>query len=142
VTTPGPPARPLGLVLLLLVAVGLLAGCTDDGDAPPGDAAATSTTTFLTADALPVFVASRPIPAGTSAETALDEGWLQPDSVTRAQFPEDAVVSAELLEGTVASNDVGAGAIVTIGMFVSPSSPTSPVVTNPTLPPDATQPVP
>jgi len=137
----------------VLVATGaLFGGCADDGNDPPGDAAATTTTTFLTADALPVFVASQPIPAGTSAETALDEGWLQPDSVTRAQFPEDAVVSAELLEGTVASNDVGAGAIVTIGMFVSPSAPTSAAPTSDALAsdgatntppsPDATQPAP
>lgn len=125
---------------MLLAAGALVAGCGDGDSGTPGRAAATTTTTFLTADALPVFVASQPIPAGTAAETALEEGWLLPDTVTRAQFPEDAVVSEELLDATVAAADVGEGTIVTIGMFVSPSD--ADITTNTTSSTDATQPAP
>lgn len=109
---------PLLAALLLVVLAPAVGGCGDGGD-DGGDAGSTTTLPeVVSADALPVLVAAAPIPAGTEATVALEEGLLEEDTVTRAQFPEDAIVTIELIEGQVASGDIGEGAIITAGMFV------------------------
>lgn len=72
-----------------------------------------------------MLVADEAIPAGTDAAAALADGRLRSTTVTRDQFPEDAIVSAELIEDKVAADDLLAGTIITAGMFVDPTSPTS-----------------
>lgn len=109
--------RPLA-VLVVGVAVATM-GC---GGTEPDPAADEDTTTtgpaVLDPDRLPVLVAARPIAAGTEATTALEQGWLEATTVTRAQFPEDAVVTVELIDDLVAAQDIGEGTIITAGMFV------------------------
>jgi hypothetical protein len=118
-----PGMRMIRLVSMLvsaLVAAALLAGCAGGGGSDEADDDAPTTTALLTADALPVLVADVLVPAGTDAGAALRDGLLREDTVTRAQFPEDAIVSLELIEGYVAADDIGAGTIITAGMFVAP----------------------
>jgi flagella basal body P-ring formation protein FlgA len=99
--------------------------CGGGGDGDPDPDAGPAPTTALTSDALPVLVAEREIPAGTDAAAALADGSLREDTVRRDQFPEDAIVSAELIEDKVAAQDLVPGTIVTVGMFVDPTSPTT-----------------
>jgi flagella basal body P-ring formation protein FlgA len=107
---------------VVLVAVLALAGATTAcGDDGPSSGDGGTTTSALSPDALPVFIANERIPAGTDAAAALDDGRLREERVSRDQFPEDAIVSAELIEDKVAAEDLPPGTIITAGMFVEPT---------------------
>jgi flagella basal body P-ring formation protein FlgA len=101
----------------------LLLGCSNgEGN---GGSEQTSSSLALSAEELPVLVASERIPAGTDAAAALADGRLREDTVTRAQFPENAIVSAELIEDKVAAETLLPGTIILAGMFVDPTAPTT-----------------
>lgn len=132
--------RSLLVLVALFVVTGSVSACGGDDEAPATEAA-TTTTALLTSDALPVLVAEVVVPAGTDAGAALRDGLLRQDTVTRAQFPEDAIVSSELIDGMVAATDIGPGAIITAGMFVDPRDP-APTTVTPAIGPASTAPPP
>ncbi len=108
------------IVLAMTLALGATAtGCGgEDPDPSPGGTTASTGPAVLDPDRLPVLVATRAIAAGTEGTAAAEQGWLEVTTVTRAQFPEDAVVSVALVEGLVATQDIVEGTIVTAGMFI------------------------
>lgn len=83
--------RSVAALLLVLS----LTSCGDDGNSD-----ATSTTVALTADELPVIVAVEAIPRGTPA-SEIDEGDVEAQTVTRAEFPADAVIDLTMLAEAV-----------------------------------------
>jgi flagella basal body P-ring formation protein FlgA len=93
-----------------LLAIGS-SGCTDDSDS-------STTTQILTADELPVYVATVDIPVGTEALVALDAGQLESATATRAQFPENAIVNIELIADAESLEPIAAGTVITADMFI------------------------
>ena len=67
------------------------------------------------------FVASTDIPKGTSGETAVAEGMIEPAKVLRGSVPPSAVLDSGLLEGKVAASTIQAKQYITLASFVSPS---------------------
>jgi flagella basal body P-ring formation protein FlgA len=122
----------------ILGAALLVTPACSDGDDGGRRPEATTTTVVLSADELPVFVATAPIPAGTEAARAVDDGLLRAETVTQDQFPDDAIVTLELIEGKVAADDLAPGTIVTAGMFVdpTPAGPDTDSTDTDTTPPD------
>ena len=104
----------LAIGLLLVLAV----GCSDEPAEPALEGGATTTTTpLLTPDAIPVLRAAALIPTGTEAGDALADGLIEATTVPRGAFPEDGVVTVELIEGRVARLDIAEGTVLTLGMF-------------------------
>jgi hypothetical protein len=109
-------------VALVLLAIVLTFPACGDGDPEEPADGTEGPTSALSSDRLPVLIVARPVPAGTEATAALGEGLLREDVVTRAQFPENAIVSIELVDGMVATQELSEGTIVLAGMFLPPAA--------------------
>lgn len=67
------------------------------------------------------YVASSDIPKGTSGDTALADGLIEPAKVLRGSVPPSAVLDSGLLKGKVAASTIQAKQYITLSSFVSPS---------------------
>ena len=102
-----PVASTVGALMAGLMLALALTSCGDGG----GNAEVSGTTIALTADRLPVIVATQAIPRGTPA-VEIDDGDVEAQTVTRANFPADAVIDLTLLEGTVTRLPIEPGAVL------------------------------
>jgi len=68
------------------------------------------------------YYASAPVPAGTSAATAIAAGAIQTKSVLPDQRPADGVTDVAQLAGRVATVAIPAGAMITTSMFPDPQT--------------------
>lgn len=72
-------------------------------------------------DLVDAYVASQDIPKGTTGDTALSEGLIEPARVLQGSVPPAAVLDSSLLEGKVAASTISAQQFITDSSFVSPS---------------------
>ena len=126
------PAGPKCFGFILAITLIATGGCSDDGGGGPPDRLADVTTTLdegsvsdqlpkgeLSPELLPALVATDDIRAGTSAAAALDEGTLEIQIVNIEDFPEDAIVSPDLVETAQLNQFVTAGTVLRAAMFDS-----------------------
>jgi pilus assembly protein CpaB len=67
------------------------------------------------------FVASGDIPKGTTGDTALAEGLIQPAQVLRGSVPPSAVTDSSVLTGMVAASTIQERQFITSDSFVPPA---------------------
>jgi pilus assembly protein CpaB len=72
-------------------------------------------------DLVDAYVASQDIPKGTTGDTALAEGLIEPARVLQGSVPPSAVTDSSILEGKVAASTISTQQFITDSSFVSPS---------------------
>jgi Flp pilus assembly protein CpaB len=70
---------------------------------------------------VPIFVAARDIPAGTSSANATAKGMLQESEIVRRSVVPGAITQTEQLAGLVATQQIFAGEQITTRRFAAPS---------------------
>jgi len=72
-------------------------------------------------DLVDAYVASQDIPKGTTGDTALAEGLIEPARVLSGSIPPAAVTDSSSLQGKVAASTISSKQFITDSSFVSPS---------------------
>lgn len=128
--------RALPFLVTVLLAVLAVSGCSDPetSTTPPSETTPSESTPStrgsrapegLSPDSLPVLIATTEISPGTPVATAIEDGSIEESTATRAEFPEDAIIDVELIEGMVAAQRIPRDSIITVGMFVPQDNPSS-----------------